>query len=146
VENSQPQATRFNIKCVRTLLLPLRTPQREETVHDVILKHVFTCSLHLQRYRGCAHVPLSVRRVPRLQPVGASAAIVQFSSRNKGTYIQNCQSTMSLLVIDFTYLEGKNGELVVKELAAVDSYSSRVSSMCLKDTIVGRNCQCLTLD
>ena len=34
---------------------------------------------------------------------------------------------MSLLVIDFTYLEGKNGERVVKELAAVDSPGNRVS-------------------
>ena len=34
---------------------------------------------------------------------------------------------MSLLVIDFTYLEGKIGEPVVKELAAVDSHSNRVS-------------------
>jgi hypothetical protein len=35
---------------------------------------------------------------------------------------------MSLFVTDFTYLEGKDGELVVKELAAVDSHSKRVSS------------------
>ena len=39
---------------------------------------------------------------------------------------------MSLLVIDFTYLEGKNGELVVKVLAAVDSFSNRVSSYVFK--------------
>jgi len=39
---------------------------------------------------------------------------------------------MSLLVIDFTYLEGKDGELMVKELPAVDSYSSRVSSYVFK--------------
>ena len=36
------------------------------------------------------------------------------------------QSTMSLLVIDFTFLEGRDGELVVKELAVVDSHSNRV--------------------
>ena len=35
---------------------------------------------------------------------------------------------MSFLVNDFTYLVGKDGELVVKELAAVDSHSNRVSS------------------
>jgi hypothetical protein len=35
---------------------------------------------------------------------------------------------MSLLVIDFAYLEGRNGELVVKELAAADSHGNRVSS------------------
>jgi len=34
---------------------------------------------------------------------------------------------MSLLVIDFTYLDRKDGELVVKELAAVDSHSNRIS-------------------
>jgi hypothetical protein len=39
---------------------------------------------------------------------------------------------MSLLVIDVTYLEGEDGELVVKELAAVDSYSSGVSSYVFK--------------
>jgi hypothetical protein len=39
---------------------------------------------------------------------------------------------MSLLVIDFTFLEGRDGELVVKELAAVDSGSNRVSSYVLK--------------
>ena len=35
-------------------------------------------------------------------------------------------------MIDFTYLEGKDGELVVKELAAVDSHSNRVSSYVFK--------------
>jgi hypothetical protein len=35
---------------------------------------------------------------------------------------------MSLLVIDFTYLEGKDGELAVKGLATVDSHSNRVPS------------------
>jgi hypothetical protein len=30
-------------------------------------------------------------------------------------------------VIDFTFLEGRDGELVVKELAAVDSNSNRIS-------------------
>ena len=35
-------------------------------------------------------------------------------------------------MIDFTYLEGKGGELVVKELAAVKSYSNRVSRYVFK--------------
>jgi len=105
---------------------------RPGDLHDVIRKHVFTCSLHMQRYQGCVHVPPSVRRVPRLQPVGASAAVVQVSSINKGKYTHNCQSTMSLLVIDFTYLEGKDGELVVEDLAAVDSHSNSVSSYVFK--------------
>jgi len=39
---------------------------------------------------------------------------------------------MSLLVIDFTFLEGRDGELVIKELAAVDSHSNRVSSYVFK--------------
>jgi len=39
---------------------------------------------------------------------------------------------MSLLVIDFYYLKGKDGELVVKELADVDSHSNRGSSYVLK--------------
>ena len=39
---------------------------------------------------------------------------------------------MSLLVIGVIYLEGNDGELVVKELAAVDSHSNRVSSYVFK--------------
>ena len=35
-------------------------------------------------------------------------------------------------MIDFTYLEGKDGELVVKELATVDSHNNRVSSYLFK--------------
>jgi hypothetical protein len=39
---------------------------------------------------------------------------------------------MSLLVIDFTILEGRDNEIVVKELAAADSHSNRVSSYVFK--------------
>jgi rRNA maturation protein Rpf1 len=39
---------------------------------------------------------------------------------------------MSLLVIDFTFLEERDSELVVKELVAVDSNSNRVSSYVFK--------------
>ena len=53
------------------------------------------------------------------------------------------QSTMSLLVIDFTFLEGRVGELVVKDLAAVDSHSNRVSSNVFKNLIVGKKYRCL---
>jgi len=35
---------------------------------------------------------------------------------------------MILLLIDFTYLDGRDGDFVVKELANVDSYSNWVSS------------------
>ena len=57
---------------------------------------------------------------------------MQFSGINKGKYTHNYQSTMSLLVIDFTYLEGKDGEILAKELAAADSLSNRVSSYVYK--------------
>ena len=39
---------------------------------------------------------------------------------------------MSLIVIDFTFLEGRDGEIVVKELAFVDSSNNRVSSYVFK--------------
>ena len=51
---------------------------------------------------------------------------------------------MSLLVIDFTFLEGRNGELVLKELAD-DDPSNRVSSYFLRDITAGKKCHCLTL-
>ena len=57
---------------------------------------------------------------------------MQISSINNGTYTDYGQSKMSLLVIDFTYLEGKDGELVVKDLATVDSHNNRVSSYVFK--------------
>ena len=60
-------------------------------------------------------------------------------------YTHIYQSTISLLVIDFTYLEGKDGELVVKGFSAVDSHSNRVS-LCLRDLRALRNCHCLTLE
>jgi len=62
-----------------------------------------------------------------LQPVGA-AAVVEVADINKGKFTHDYQSATSLLVIEFTFLEGRDGELVVKELAAVDSHSDRVSS------------------
>jgi hypothetical protein len=40
--------------------------------------------------------------------------------------------TMSLLMIDFTYLEIRDGELVVKELAAADSHCNKISSYVFK--------------
>lgn len=43
---------------------------------------------------------------------------------------------MSLLVIDFTYLEGRDGEIVVKELAVADSWGSRVSSYVFKSPYI----------
>jgi hypothetical protein len=67
-----------------------------------------------------------------LQPVEAAAAVVQVANINKGTFTHNYQSAMSLLVINFTHLDWRDGELVVKELAAVYSQSNRVSSYVFK--------------
>ena len=57
---------------------------------------------------------------------------MQVSGINKGTYTHNYQSTLSLLVIDCVYLEGKDGQIVANELAAFDSHSNRVSSYVFK--------------
>jgi len=67
-----------------------------------------------------------------MQPVGA-AAVVQIAGINKSTYTQDYQSAISLLVIDFTFLEGRDGEIVVNcRLATVDSHSNRDSSCVFK--------------
>ena len=39
---------------------------------------------------------------------------------------------MSLLVIDFSYVQRRDGDIVVKELAAVDCHSNRVTSSVIK--------------
>jgi hypothetical protein len=39
---------------------------------------------------------------------------------------------MSLLVVDFNFLDGRDGEIMVKELAFADSQSNRVSSYLFK--------------
>ena len=52
---------------------------------------------------------------------------MQIADINKGTYIQIYQSTMSLIVTDFTFLDGRDNEIVVKELAVADSHIKRVS-------------------
>jgi len=48
---------------------------------------------------------------------------------------------MSLLVIDFTNLVGRGGDIVVKEIAVVDFQSTRVSLYVFK-----RRYGCLTLE
>jgi len=60
---------------------------------------------------------------------------VQVSGINKGMFSHDYLCAMSLLVIDFTFLEGRDGELVVKELVVVDSHSNRVSSYVFKETV-----------
>jgi len=76
--------------------------------------------------RQCTCSALSFESA-RLRSVGAAAAAVQVADINKSNFADDYQSAMSLLVIDFTFLEGRDGELVVKALAAVDSHSNRVS-------------------
>ena len=61
-----------------------------------------------------------------MQPVETAAV------ENKGKYTYKYEFTASLLVIDFTFMEGQDGELVVKELAAVDFHRNRVSSCVFK--------------
>ena len=57
---------------------------------------------------------------------------MQTADINKVTYIQTYQSTMSLIVIDFTLLEGRDNEIVVKELAVADFHINRISSYVYK--------------
>ena len=61
-----------------------------------------------------------------MQSVGA-AAVVQVAYINKSTFPYTCQSAMSLLMSGFIYLEGRDGEFMVKELAAADSHSNKAS-------------------
>ena len=137
--------TRFNIKCVRPLLLPLRTPQGQGTVHDVIHEYVYTCSLQVHWYKGCAGVPCSVWRVSRLQALGASAAVVQASSINKGTYTNYCQSKISQWLILPTWKE-RMVNWWSKSWQLSTFIAAGSLRMCLKDPKVGKICHCLTLD
>jgi len=84
--------------------------------------------------------------VPSLYPDGAAAAatVVQVAGINKGKFTCHYQSAISLLVIDNTLLDGREGELVFKDLAVVHSHSNRVSSYVFKIPTAGKNCQRLT--
>jgi hypothetical protein len=58
-----------------------------------------TCSLHLQRYKGSAHVPRSLWSLSRIQPVGIAAANVQVADIKKITFthilsVSNAQMSM----------------------------------------------------
>jgi len=57
---------------------------------------------------------------------GWSSSILQTKNINKLRTLIFHQLTMSLLVIDFKYLEGRDGDIVVKELVAVDFQSTKV--------------------
>ena len=83
-------------------------------------------------------------RVSRLRPVVAAAAVVQIAYINEGKFSHNYQSAMSLLVIDFTFLEGRDGELVVKDwqLSTLTVTGSR--PMYLSDRTAGKKYQRLT--
>jgi len=57
---------------------------------------------------------------------------MQTTDINKVRTVIFYQLTMSLLVIDFTYLEGRDGDIVVKELSVVDFHSNSVASYLFK--------------
>ena len=68
----------------------------------------------------------------RLRPVGGAAAVVQTTNINKVRTLIFYQLTMCLLVIDISYMEERDGDIVVEELAAVDFHSNRVASYLFK--------------
>jgi hypothetical protein len=55
------------------------------------------------------------------------------------------QSVMALLVIDLTYLQGRDGELVDKELSVADSQTGS-HHMCLRSHTLGMKYLHLMLD
>ena len=57
---------------------------------------------------------------------------MQTTTINKVRRLICFQLKMSLLVIDFTYLEGRDVDIVVKDLAAVDFHSNSVASYVFK--------------
>jgi hypothetical protein len=66
--------------------------------------------------------------VTHLWPVeSAIGAVMQVADIHKGKFTHDYQSAMSFLVTDFTFLKGRDGELVVKEVVAVESHSNRFS-------------------
>jgi len=52
---------------------------------------------------------------------------------------------MTLIVIDFTFLEGRDNEIVVKELAVADPHINKVSSYLFKRPYGWKKYLCLTL-
>ena len=90
------------------------------------------------------HVPRSVWRFSRLRPFGAAVAVVQVADINKGRFPPDYQSVMSLLLIDYTFLEGRDDELVVKDLASYDFHTNRAFLYILKRPTTGRKYLLLT--
>jgi len=70
---------------------------------------------------------------------------VQTTNINKVRTLVYHQLTMPLFVIDFTYFQGRDGDIIVKELAALDFRSNRVASYVFKRPTFGKNYQCLAL-
>ena len=68
-----------------------------------------------------------------MRPVEAAVPFVQVADITKGKFTHEYQSVMSLLVVDFKMLEGRNGELVVKDLAAC---RLPVTLTCLQETVL----------
>jgi len=71
-----------------------------------------------------------------LRPVGVAAAVVQAADINKVKFTHDYQSAMFLLVIHFTFLEGRVGGLVVKDLEVLGSHSNRVSAYVLRGSTI----------
>jgi hypothetical protein len=69
--------------------------------------------------------------MPGLQSVGA-AAVGQVADINKCMYTYKYQCVMAPLVIYFTYLEGRDVEMVVKDLGVANFMSNRFSSYVFK--------------
>jgi hypothetical protein len=65
---------------------------------------------------SCALVPRLFSRASCWRPVGAAAAaVMQIADINEGKFSRDNQSAISFLMIDFTFLEGRDGELLAKE-------------------------------
>jgi len=91
-----------------------------------------------------AFVPRSVSRLPRLWPVGAAAAVLQVRYINKGKFTHDYQSAMSLLVIDFTFLEGVIVNLWSRSWQLSTHTVTGSRHMSLKDRTAGKKYQILT--
>ena len=92
---------------------------------DDFLEHVFLLATP-DTVKCSAYTPRSFWKVPLAAGLSRSSSNCS-TSGYKGKFTHDYQSAISLLVIDFTFLEGRDGELVVKELVAFDSQINTVS-------------------
>ena len=79
----------------------------------------------------------------RLRPVGV-VAFAYATNINKVRILIFYQSKMSLLVTDFTYLKGWDGDIVVKGWHLSTSRVTGSHRMSLRDRAAGRKYRCLT--